>query len=377
MSRRIRNPFTPGMAPPHQQNPLLRVVFGLLLSILIAVPLSAAPPERAFGGAWQDQGPGPASNGQVENVGKDDQVVGAVHVVVAHPSDADTLWIGATNGGLWKTTNATAASPNWINTSDDKGSLSISALALDPTDGTNQTLLAGVGGYSSYGRNGDRIGLLRSTDGGATWTLIDGGGTLTGKNISGVAPRGATIVVSVNVGDGDRGIFRSTDTGASFAPISSGDGSTTGLPGGRSHDLLSDPSDNAILYTSMIDADDFGGVSGVYKSTDTGATWTKVSSAAMDTQLTGNVSNVEFAIGPTGTNVYAAIVKFGRLAGVLPFRQRWWRLDRHGYPRNHRRRRFRPRHPPGWPRRHPLVSRRGSHGHGGRLFGWRSSALFR
>ena len=316
MTRKTRSPFTLRMAQDRLHKPLGLMASGVLC-LLVVAPMSAAPPQKAFGGAWQAQGPGPAGNGQVENVGQDNQVVGAVHVVVAHPSDADILWIGGVNAGVWKTTNATAAAPNWTNLTDDQDSLSIGALALDPTDGTHQTLLAGIGGYSSYGRRGERIGLLRSTDGGTSWTPIDGGGTLNGKNISGVAPRGATLVVSVNTGSGDRGIFRSTDTGAGFTAISSGDGSATGLPGGNSHDLVGDPSDNTILYTSMVNADDFGGVSGVYKSTDTGATWAKISSAAMDSMLVSNVSNVEFAVGPTGVDVYAAIVKFGRLTGIF------------------------------------------------------------
>ncbi|MEM8996837.1 MAG: RTX toxin, partial [Acidobacteriota bacterium] len=62
---------------------------------------------------------------------------------------------------------------------------------------------------------------------------------------------------------------------------------------------------------------DVGGTSGFYRSTDTGATWTRVSDAAIETLMVSNVSNVEFAVGPTGDNVYAAIVRSGRLAGVF------------------------------------------------------------
>ncbi|MEM1176733.1 MAG: RTX toxin [Acidobacteriota bacterium] len=313
MTRNARIPVswkTPSAPPPW------RYLAASVLCLALATPATAATPEqRLVGGTWQAQGPGPATNGQVENVGTDDQVVGAVHTVVAHPNDADTLWIGGVNAGLWKTTNATASSPNWTRLTDDQPSLSIGALALDPTDAAIETLVAGSGGFSSFGARGDRIGLLRTTDGGTTWTLLDGGGTLNNVNVSGVAPRCATIVVSAN--SGSSGIFRSTNTGAAFTQITTGDGTANGIPAGVSHDLVGDPSDNAILFTSVSDAEVNGGTSGFYRSTDTGASWTRVSSSAIEALMVSDVSNVEFAVGPSGDNVYAGIVRSGRLAGVF------------------------------------------------------------
>lgn len=272
-------------------------------------------------GEWQPQGPGPSLNGQVENLTPDDEVTGAVHTVAAHPSSADTLYIGAVNGGVWRTTNATASTPNWTRLTDDKNSLSIGALEFDPTDGTSQTLVAGFGGFSSYGDAGDRFGLLRTTDGGDTWTALDGGGTLVGKNVSGVAPRGQVLVVSVNTANdfsfANIGVWRSVDGGAAFTQIATGDGSTTGLPGGVTHDLESDPSDATRLFTSVVFADSVGGTNGVYRSTNSGANWTKVSSAAMDALLiSSNTNNVEIATGPSGS-VFVAIVNSGVLAGVF------------------------------------------------------------
>ena len=249
-------------------------------------------------------------------------MVGACNTVATHPGNADVLYAGFTNGGIWKTTNATNAAPTWTAQTDSLGSLSIGSIEFDPTDATSNTLLAGVGRTSSLSSiGGSHIGLLRTTNGGATWSIV-GGATLTGKNISGVAARGATIVVSVTAADsftyGNIGIFRSTDTGGSFTHISSGSPSTptNGLYGGRAFDLAADPTNNAILYTVIRDA---AANNGIYKSTDTGANWVRVSDAAVNAVLTDSspsTSRVELAVG-RGNNIFAVIVRSGRLSHVF------------------------------------------------------------
>ena len=135
--------------------------------------LLEASPRRQFssisavGGTWTAQGPGPTRFGQVENIIPNNEVVGAIHTVAAHPTDSNILYVGAVNGGVWKTTNATAASPHWTPLTDNFPSLSIGALEFDPTDPTRQTLVAGIGRFSSFGRSGGPLaGLLRTTDGG-------------------------------------------------------------------------------------------------------------------------------------------------------------------------------------------------------------------
>src|SRR5207302_7091190 len=128
---------------------------------------------------------------------------------------------------------------------------------------------------------GRGTGLLRTTNGGALWSVVDGAGLLNGLNISGVAPRGDTIVIAVNDTDDcdilskcdDVGIWRSIHSGSDWIKISGGD--STGLPNGASSSLVGDPNKPEILYTNA-------GTTGLYKSTNTGALWAKVSDSDMD-----------------------------------------------------------------------------------------------
>ncbi|RCS42140.1 hypothetical protein DTL42_20125 [Bremerella cremea] len=278
--------------------------------------------------AWTPIGPFSATNGQVENIAPDEDVVGAAHVVLAHPSDADTLYVGGTNGGIWKTENATATRPDWVPVGDNLPSLSIGAMTFDTADTTNQTVYAATGRFSSYGRiGGDRIGIVRTTDGGASWEVVDGGGVLQGKNISAIAVNGDNIVVSVNTADTfstpNIGIFRSTDGGNTFQQVSVGDGSSTGLPSGVSYDLFADPTNPDIIYTAMAFSDATGGGQvGVYRTTNGGAAWTKVSDATIDAlidngtdQRTGT-SNLEIAVG-RANNVYVSIINSGHVVGLF------------------------------------------------------------
>ena len=278
-----------------------------------AVIVQSLPP---VGNAWVAQGAAPILNGQSEGI-TNTPVVGAVNAIVAHPSNADIVWAASVNGGIWKTTNATNASPTWTAQTDTAGSLSIGAMKLDPTDATNNTLLAGSGGASSFGEYGPIGVLLRTTNGGTNWTQLNPS-LLAGKSVSGVAPRGATIVVSISFATinscSNVGVFRSIDTGASFTMISGVGG--TGLPLGAAYDLAGDPTNAAVLYTAVAYCN--GGSGGIYKSSNTGATWSKVSDAAIDALLAdaAGIDNVKIAVGASG-EVYVAVSDGGELAGLF------------------------------------------------------------
>src|SRR5262245_52599355 len=149
--------------------------FCVLLAVTVALALPTGahgqPPPIGAATAWTRQGPSAATKGQSENVVPNDKVVGAIHTVLAHPTDPKILYIGAVNGGVWKTTNAQSNSPSWIPLTDSQATSAIGALEFDPSDATANTLWAGVGRWSSFGRlGGNRVGLYKSTNAGSTWT---------------------------------------------------------------------------------------------------------------------------------------------------------------------------------------------------------------
>ena len=210
-------------------------------ALFAGVVLAVVLPVCAMAQVFQSQGPGPA-NRTFDAVGSNDEppdsgtATGAIEAVIADPNNANILYAGSVNGGIWKTTDG---GTHWTPLSDHQASLSIASLAFDPTDSSGRTILGGVGissngrfatynGGSIGGRGGDRTGLLLSTDGGQTWSAL-GTTDLAGQTVAAVAIRGQTILAGTDEivnrlsppdSTGDRGLDRSTNGGQSFTVVS-------------------------------------------------------------------------------------------------------------------------------------------------------------
>jgi hypothetical protein len=226
---------------------------------LLSVSITALP-------TWIAQGPAPINDSSFTQSG-------AISAIAADPTNANNLYIGSVNGGIWHTTDALDPSPYWVPQSDFLGSLSIGSLAFSPLDASQRTLYGGAGDFSSGGPGGPLIGLLKTTDAGNTWTPL---GSLTGVNIRNVVPTSildsGTGQQVILVSSTNAGIWRSTDAGNSFTSLS---GAGTGLPSGSLTDVVADPGNAWRFYAAV------AGV-GVFRSDDAGRDWSALTTGLSD-----------------------------------------------------------------------------------------------
>jgi len=194
--------------------------------------VDAAVPDAPSVLSWIERGPNSdsvgASNGNTRaNNGITAGRIRAVLVDANDPS-GNTVFVGGVDGGLWKTTDITAAAPVWTPINDFLSSLAISDIVQDPRPGFRNIMYFGTGeGF----RNADAvrgIGIFKSIDGGATWSYLPSTSSFLYTTRLVVDPAG-------NLYAGTRisgGLQRSTDGGATWTNIT-----PSGLPSSDVCDL--------------------------------------------------------------------------------------------------------------------------------------------
>ncbi|MGA7159108.1 MAG: sialidase family protein, partial [Acidobacteriaceae bacterium] len=267
--------------------------------------------------AWQPLGPSSIVSPSFNNI------TGRVAAIATDPNDAtgNTVYLGTTGGGVWKSTNAagpagavtftplTDTLPVFSNNAGSGivPSLSIGALAVQPS--VNPVLLAGTGDPNNAADSYYGEGLLRSTDGGLTWTLIqqsedgaNGDHSFIGLATAGIAFSTATpttvvaafstsaqaaVVGAVTV-DSFPGLYYSTDAGQTWQMASIYDGGSlvqspqplgTGEIGNAVTSVVWDPV-RAMFYAAVR--------SHGYYSSPNGVTWTRLATQPGATLTTGN-----------------------------------------------------------------------------------------
>ena len=138
---------------------------------------------------WVGEGPAPINdpNGADAIVlSPNNPTSGAVTGVAASPTNPNLLYVATDNGGVWKTTNATAPIPTFTPLTDFMPTLSIGSIAMQP--GNQNVLYAGTADLSSYSNSGGTdIGIYKTTNAGASWTTL-GTSTLGGQDVVAIAP---------------------------------------------------------------------------------------------------------------------------------------------------------------------------------------------
>ncbi|SKA27263.1 autotransporter-associated beta strand repeat-containing protein [Enhydrobacter aerosaccus] len=273
----------------------------------VAAALVAGSSGVALGQNFVSQGPapsvGPSLTVQSEDLAPTGDprtstgtVAGAIQAIAVDSVNAGTMYIGAVNGGVWKTQNGGAS---WTPLTDKQLSLSIATLAMDPTDTTGQKIYAGTGATSNSNMGGQKIGILYSANGGTSWSVL-GSGTLD-KSVIGVVARGSTIVAAesepLNPKTGGGGLYISTNGGSTFSAVA-------GIPAGAVASLVSANDANAPLYAVVNSSD--AATRGIYKGSSDGSTWTQISPSQVPIGLN---QSARLAAGPNGS-VVAGIYQY-------------------------------------------------------------------
>ncbi|MBL8086443.1 MAG: hypothetical protein JNM85_00025 [Chthonomonas sp.] len=212
---------------------------------------------------------------------------GRIHAIAINPLNTNIMYIGHAKGGVWKTTNG---GTTWTNLTDSLASQVVGCLALDPLN--PNIVYLGTGEEYFAGNTQAGVGIYRSTDAGATWTLL-GNSTFNGQRINEINVNPTNT--SNWVVSSDQGIWTTTNSGATFTKRLSGTASA----------LVRDPSTPGTMYSAL--GYPFGGApsNGVYKSTDSGVTWV-LQSAGMATGAAAG--RIELAISPSNPQtLYATI----------------------------------------------------------------------
>jgi hypothetical protein len=140
--------------------------------------------------------------------------------------------------------------------------------------------------------------------------------TTPGVNISSIAASGQNILVAVNTSNSGsiahQGLWRSIDGGTTFTHIS---GSVPGLPSITASAVVADPTTAGRYYAAAPFASSVAN-RGIYRTDDSGATWTRISSPSLDGVLNTTTNLIDLSMSTTGT-LFAGVVDSGQLAGVF------------------------------------------------------------
>jgi uncharacterized protein (TIGR03437 family) len=213
---------------------------------------------------------------------------GRVNAIAIDPRDNDVVYMGAAEGGVWKTTDGGI---NWKPLTDDQASLASGAIAIDPTN--PDTVYVGTGEENFALDNYYGAGILKSTDGGASWTNIVGPFLRTTIGALAISPADSQILLASS----RIGVYRSTDGAATWTPVLPGVGTS----------VLFDPTDGNIAYAALGNVSG-SALNGVFRSTDGGQTWKGLAGSGSSALPTSNVGRIEIAIAPsTPTTLYVGI----------------------------------------------------------------------
>ncbi len=247
-------------------------------------------------GAQRSVSGDPASTLRLRSIGPAN-MSGRFTDVAVNESNPYEFYAASATGGLWKTSDNGVT---WKSLFENQSVNSIGTVTVDQRN--PQVVWLGTGEATNRQSSGWGDGVYKSTDGGATWTNMGLRATARISRIV-VDPANSDIVYVASPGhlwgpNAERGLFKTTDGGKTWSPILQRD-ENTGVV-----DVAVDPTDSRIVYAALYQhrRTPFGFVgggagSGLFKSVDAGATWTRLS-AGLPTGTVGRISISIYAKDP-------------------------------------------------------------------------------
>jgi photosystem II stability/assembly factor-like uncharacterized protein len=237
---------------------------------------------------------------------------GRIDDLAVYESNPAVFYIATATGGLWKTVNGgTTVEPVF----DNEATSSIGDAAIAPND--PNLVWVGTGENNNRQSSSWGEGVYKSTDGGKTWRNM---GLRASRHIARIIvdPVDYDVVYVAALGSlwgpgGDRGVFKTTDGGLTWTNVLS-DGPDVGAT-----ELAMDPSNNKVLYAALYQRrrsawgiNGGGPGSAIYKTTDAGRTWTKLTEGIPE----GDKGRIGLDIYRRNPNVIYARIEHASESGV-------------------------------------------------------------
>ncbi|NJD23453.1 MAG: glycoside hydrolase [Melioribacter sp.] len=239
------------------------------------------------------------------------RTIGAVGV----PKQPNVFYIGVNNGGVWKTSDF---GRTWLPIFDDQPTGSIGDIVVAPSNPNVIYVGSGEGVQRPDLSIGD--GIYKSTDAGKTWINT---GLHDAQQIGGMAidPKNENRVFAAALGhpygpNTERGVFRTLDGGKSWERVLYKDENTGAIQ------VTIDPNNSNNIFADLWagrqgpweNGEWKGTESGLFKSTDGGSTWKKLTKGLPTTSQ--GLGRIGFCIAPSNSNRMYATVDAGKYGGI-------------------------------------------------------------
>jgi photosystem II stability/assembly factor-like uncharacterized protein len=252
---------------------------------------------------------------------------GRLHDVTALPTDPSTVIVASATGGLWRSTNH---GTTWTPIFENQPTATFGVVAMAPSN--PNVLWAGTGEQNNRQSSSWGDGVYRSTDSGKTWAHV---GLEDSRAIGRIVvdPKDPAVAYVAALGNlwapsEMRGVFKTTDAGHTWTHALRIDTYTGAV------DLVMDPHDPNVLYAAAYARlrqpccfNGGGPGGGIYKSTDAGATWHKLTTGLPP----GDDGRIDIAVAQKTPGLVYAIVESATAPGIYRSTnggEQWTRMNR-------------------------------------------------